>query len=248
MKHLILFISLVLIFAFSLFGQSTKLDDIHLFQTFLKDAPISKTPYGEAGIQYGTSEFFSSFLFGIQGGYPINREVEIDANLGFSSISPDIGDSQSGLTDLTVTGRYNIMPKKTNISVGGLITLPIGSEDVGQSNFNFGAFGALRHPLEKNMIITGTLGIDFIETINTLGEDNREASLIIGGGLIYNIDRNLNVLGELNIRTKIDYAFLSGGVNYELPMGSFVRGSLGVGLNDGAPDFAILASFFHFFK
>lgn len=243
MKLLSLFIGLLLIFSVSLFGQSSKLDEIHLFQTFLKDAPISKTPYGEAGIQFASSEIVNTFGFGIQGGYPINREIEIDANLGFSSISPDIGDSQSGLTDLTVTGRYNIMPKKTNISVGGMITLPIGSEDIGQSNFNFGAFGALRHPIERNMILTGTFGLDFIEII-----DDHEASLLLGGGLIYNVDRNLNLIGELNIQTKIDYAFFSGGINYELPIGSFVRGSLGVGLNDGAPDFAILASFFHFFK
>ncbi len=248
MKYLVLFGSLLLVFTFSLFSQGNKSDDIHLFQTFLKDAPISKTPYGEAGIQYNTYDFFSNFNFGIQGGYPVNREIEIDANLGFSNSSPDSGTSQSGLTDLTLTGRYNIMPKKTNISVGGMITLPIGSKDVGQSNFNLGVFGALRHPLEKNMVITGTFGIDFIETDNTLKKDGRDVSLLVGGGLIYNVDKNLNVLGELNIRTKIDYAFLSGGVNYELPMGSFVRGSLGLGLDDGAPDFALLASFLHFFK
>lgn len=240
---LVLGLVCILIFSVSSIAQSNNSDDIHTFQTFLKDAPISKIPYGEAGIQYSTYDYMNSFFFGIQGGYPVNKEVEIDANLGFSSISPDIGDSQSGLTDLTVAGRYNILPQKTNISVGGLITLPIGSEDVGQSNFNFGAFGALRHPIEKNMTITGTLGLDFLE----IGND-REASLLVGGGLIYNLDKNLNILGELNLRTKIDYALLSSGVNYELPMGSFVRGGLGIGLDDGAPDFTILASFLHFFK
>ena len=240
-----------------LFAQSSTFDDVHLFQNFLKDAPVDTIPYGEGGFQWASYEYASSFGFGVQGGYPINPQIEIGAALGFVSVSPDKGDGVNGISDLMVTGRYkiaNLLPKKSILSAGGYLTLPIGSEDIGASKFNLGFFGSLRHPINNEIVITGILGLDFLETKTykiegtTLKEDTEyETSFLIGAGSIYRMNRELALIGELNIMTEGDYILLTGGADYKLQMGSKVRGAIGIGLDDGAPDFTIMASFLHAF-
>jgi hypothetical protein len=234
----ILFFTLTFQFALA---QDAVLSDVHLFQTFLKDAPISFTPYGEAGLGFGDYDGGSSYFIGVQGGYPINPKIEVDANWQFLNYLSN-GNSQSGISDLTVAGRYLLLEENPLISGGAFLTLPIGSEDVGQGNFDFGIFGSLRYPLQNKMVISGTLGLESLEF-----RDDRETSLLFGGGLIYPASEQLHVLGELNIQTQIDYALLSGGVDYKLEMGSKIRGMLGFGLDDGAPDITIMGSFLHFF-
>ena len=150
---------------------------------------------------------------------------------------------RSGISDILIAGRYNLKPDETKISAGGFITLPIGEEKVGQSNLNFGAFGALRHPLESGMVITGTLGIDFSEVPKRGGDDSDyETSLNIGGGVIYPHSDQLSIIGEIGLRTEGDFFLLSGGVDYNITSGR-VRGALGVGLDDGAPDVMLLGSY-----
>jgi len=238
-------------------AQDAIKSDVHLFQTFLRDAPISKTGYGEVGFVYGDYDYASTWGIGVQGGYPINPKIELGAQWGFVNFSPEVGDGQSGISDLTVAGRYLIIPANLNFSAGGYLTLPIGSEDVGQGNLDFGAFGALRYPLNNGMVITGVLGLDFIETTEvtydpityeTKEETSHESSILIGGGAIYPINEQFHAIGELNFHTEGDYALLSGGVDYSLAGGSRIRGGLGIGLDDGAPDFMLMASFLLFLR
>jgi len=255
-------------------AQDTK-DDVHLFQNFFRDAGITKMPYGEGGIIYSDYDAFSSFEIPLRGGYNVNEQIEVNASIGYLSWSPEVGDGESGISDLYVGGRYNFVPGPTKISAGGYATLPIGEEKVGQEKLNFGAFGAVRHPLDNGMIITGTLGLDFIETVKYTSasddfdfddfdpanfdpedfesstevkeETEYENSLILGAGAIYPMNEQLNIVGELVIKTEVDYMALSAGADYKLEMGSRVRGALMLGLDDGAPDLAIMASFLHFF-
>jgi hypothetical protein len=231
------FVILIFFFISLLFAQKNPSDEVKLFQNFLMDAPITTVPYGEGGLLYDSYDYASLFTLGIQGGYPINPKLEIGGKLGFISFNPEVGDGSSGLTDLGAYGRYNVYPGKTNISAGGYITLPIGSEDAGQGRFDIGAFGALRHPLNNGMIITGILGL------HSFDYANRETSLQIGAGTIYPSSKQINIIGELNIWTNIDFILLSGGVDYKLNNGAKVRGSLGLGLDDGAPDIRFTASY-----
>jgi hypothetical protein len=269
MRHLMLFGSLLLCIGMlnaqdSSFADSkdTNLNDVHLFQGFYQDAPITESIFAEAGLVYGTWEFFNQFSFGVQGAIPINQQIDVGVGLGFTSWSPEHGDSQSGLEDLRVSGRYNVLPGVTNVSAGGYVTLPIGEEKVGHGNLNFGAFGAVRHPVNDGLVITGVFGIDFWETtkygegsfdpvtfVYTPGKETTEYenSILIGGGAIYAVNEALNAIAELHLHTKGDYMMLTAGGDYALPMGR-VRGAIGLGLDDGAPDFSFYASFLHFFN
>ncbi len=251
MRRFIVTTLLAVLFIVPLHAQSN-LDNVRLFQSYFFDAPIAKAGYGQAGLMYANYDFWNSFRIGVMGGYPLNDKIELGTQLHFVNYSPDKGDGQSGISDIDVFGRYNVFNQdKTNISAGAMVSLPIGSEDVLEGNLDFGAFGAIRHGLSPQMAVVGTLGLMFYETKeikfnpNTFEmEENTsyESYLNIGAGLIYSVNKQFNVVGELNIRSKGDYMLLSGGVDYLLGSGC-LRGGLGLGLDDGAPDFMLMAGY-----
>ena len=255
---------ILLITALAAFAQGN-VDDVHLFQNFYRDATIASSPYGEGFVNYSTYEYGSMFALGAQGGYGITPQLEVNANLGFTSFNPEYGDGSSGITDLTAAGRYLVLSQDAlRITAGGFLTLPIGSEDIGQGNLNFGAFGATRYGLSNGMVITGTVGLDFYETttyeyegggvdfvdgdlVYTEPEEKTKTeyknSLVLAGGVIYPQSDQLSIIGEIMFKTDQDYGMLSGGVDYLLQNGGRVRGALGLGIDDAAPDFMILLSY-----
>lgn len=227
-------------------------NSVHLFQSYFFDAPVAGSGYGEGGLMYSSYEYLNTLGLGVQGGYPINDKIEVGTQLLYLNYSPDKGDGQSGISDLGVYGRYNIYNQnQTNFSAGGMITLPIGSEDVGQGHLNFGFYGAVRQLLSNGMTLTGTLGLIFYETKtvdfnpNTFKMEEKtshDSYLNLGAGVIYPINEQLNAVGELSFHSEGDYMMLTGGADYLLGSGR-LRGALGLGLDDGAPDFMLMGSY-----
>jgi len=252
MKKSVMFFPLVLVIMLAMPLQAQNLDGVRLFQSYFFDAPIAGAGYGQGGLTYSGYDGFSSFSLGVMGGYPINPQIELGTQIHYLSWSPDKGDGQSGISDLDIFGRYNIFNQnQTNISAGAMVTLPIGSEDVGQGNLNFGAFGAIRHSLNSNVTLVGTIGLMFYEkteydfnfdTFELEEKTSYDNYLNIGAGAVYQINPQLNLVGELNIKSEGDFMMLSAGVDYALGSGS-VRGALGIGLDDGAPDLMLMAGY-----
>lgn len=223
--------------------------NVHLFQSFLYDAPIAATPYVEGGLNYDSYDGASSIFIGAQGGYGLNEKIEIGARLGYQSWSFDGADGQSGITDITAVGRYNILnsASPTKISAGAMLTLPIGSEDIWQGNMNFGGFGALRHALDSGIEITANLGLIFLETeeFNQRTfeiEKTRKSSFNIGAGVIYPLNDKMSIVGEFRTQSEVEYTALSCGINYQMGKGC-MRGALLLGLADGAPDIGIFGGY-----
>ncbi len=254
MKQITLVLAAALLITLPVQAQKG-VNNVHLFQSYFYDAPIANAGYAEGGLMYLTSKQdnpyggdikTSAFMPGIQGGYPINDKTELEASLRYISANTDWGQddkSESGISDLDVYGRYKVYDKKqTSISVGGMLSLPIGSEDVGESTLDFGGFGALRHTLQNGLALAGTLGLFFDETKDEKGDTEHESYLNIGFGGIYPLNPQLNLIGELNLRTEGDYMLLTAGADYLLGSGR-VRGALGLGLDDGAPDFLLMGSY-----
>lgn len=234
--------------------SQNRLDQVRLFQSYFFDSPITPTTYGEGSISLENYEFFNRLGINVSGGYPVNEKIEIQVGWGFSNLSPDEGDSQSGIRDIEVYGRYNIMKEENrSISAGGYISLPVGSEDIGEGNFNIGGFAAGRYYLENGLAITGNFGLISIEVTEYTGgtydastgtvtpleeETSHEISVRLGGGCIYPVDQVTSVIGEIAIQSKYDFMMLSGGIDYKIGSGS-LRAMLGLGMDDGAPDFMI---------
>lgn len=241
--------------------KNVALDEVHSFQTFLRDAQIAKRMYGEGGLMFNNYQYGSDFNLGVQGGYPVTPQLEVGGAFGFRSFSADRGGSSSGITDVTVSGRYNVVPAPAIISAGGYVSLPVGSDKIGEGRLNFGAFGSARYPLSNGIVIIGSAGLDFweIETVEvtfdpvtfqttTKKTTDYQSSFLIAGGAIYPVNEQLNVIGELNIRTRGSYMLLSGGGEFAFQPNSKIRGAIGLGLDDGAPDFSIMASFLQYFQ
>lgn len=237
-------ISILCYFSTPMYAQFSTKDDIHLFQSFFYDASLSTRPYGEIGLNFSDYEHASVIDVGAQGGIPIVPKFELGTGLYFRSINPegDI-DGESGITDIPVYGRYLfVSQQQIKFSGGAYLTLPVGSEDIGQSNTNFGFFGAVRYGVSNQIALTGTLGLDFLEA-----GDDRETSLNLGFGTIIGATNELNIIAELLLQTETEYAALSGGIDYKISSMGHLRGALLIGLDDGAPDLGIFGGFLFMF-
>ena len=248
MKKLLVVVFCMLVPFTMAFAQKT--DGVHLFQNFFNDAVIAGNPYGEVGLGYNSYDGFSSITGGVQGGLPIGKNLELGVGVHYENWSYDNSDSQGGLVDPYVGLRYQLTPGPTRFAVGGYATLPVGSEDIGQGHLNFGAYGAVRHKLEA-FTLTGTVGINFYEYTDYKYDSNsfelKESTehdnyLTLGAGIIYPTSKKLAIVGEWVLKTEMDYMMLSAGVDYNIGNVRY-RGGLGLGLDDGAPDFQIMASY-----
>ena len=89
----------------------------------------------------------------------------------------------------------------------------------------------------------GPLGLNFIEYTDAFGDDDREMSLHLGGGAIFEFSPQTHGTAEFAMDTKEDYFALTGGVDRLLPTGARLRGAISLGLDDGAPDLALQGSY-----
>lgn len=227
---------IVLIFPFSKsFAQNETFDDVLLFQSFFRDVRISSTLYGEGFYNYDNFDFLDITTAGVQLGYGVNSRIEVGTGVYFIDRLPDEVDGESGFADIPVYGRYNFINRSTKLSGGLFFTVPVGNEDIGEGNLNFGAFVATRHPASDVVVLTGTLGVDFLDT----AIEDYEASLNFGGGVIYRARENFHILGELKVMSDLDYSAISGGIDYRMFEAVRLRANLLLGLDETAPDFGL---------
>ncbi len=221
--------------------QYTNNDDVRLFQTFFEDAATSDVNYGEGVLQIADYDAFNTLLISLQGGIPVSENIEAGGRIGFLNFNPDFGDGSSGVTDIALFAKRYQNSGRTQFSLGGYITLPVGSEDVGGGDFDLGGFGALRHPISPGVTLTGQAGLNSLEA-----GDGRETSLQLGGGVIYQSSKQLNFVGELNLATKGDVGMLSAGVDYLTSGTGHLRGMIGFGIDKGSADLLLQISFLSF--
>ena len=212
-------------------------DQVQLLENFFIDATRNDSFYGEPQFLFADNEFGNLIAIGGRAGLPVSDNVQLGGEFAFASVDPEQGDGESGLTDFRFAGRYNFTTTSpTQFSAGGFITLPIGSEDIGEGNTDLGAFGAVRHPVNEDFVLVGSAGLYFVETPVGPDDSDRDVSLALGGGMIFQANQRLHWLAELTIQTEGDIALLSGGADYRLAAGGHLRGQLGLGLGDGSPD------------
>ncbi|MDX1618446.1 MAG: hypothetical protein R3224_06645 [Balneolaceae bacterium] len=228
-------IILVCLLSSTALAQGDTKDEIHLFQSFFRDAPITANAYAAGHFNYSNFDFLNTITAGGRVGYAVTPELEVTAGLSYMDLNFDGPGREDGLSDVPVFVRYSFLGEETKLSGGVFGTIPVGGENIGNGNFNFGFFGAVRHPVSDEVVLTGNLGVDFLET----AIEDYEASLHLGAGVIYEASENVHVLGELGVQADTDDSSISGGVDYLITDSVHLRGNLLLGTDQGAADFGL---------
>jgi len=232
----------------TLYAGSATMDSVKLFDNFFQDASHERGGYAEGSLGYVNDDNLDGMLLGVRGGAPIAPRLEVGLQVGFVSVDYDYGSSESGLSDPIIGVKYHLDNWKNNqLTVGALLSLPVGDEDVGGDKTNIGVFGAIRHPLNTRTVITGMAGLSSVEVNNRWDNDNREFSLQLGGGLIYKVDNELHALAELTMATEVETMDLTVGADYIVQDNGRLRGSIDLGLDDGSPDFTLTVGYLYRF-
>lgn len=220
------------------FTTTDDLSDVRPFQGWFTDATITEGVDVEPELQFGNGDFFTRLFAGARVAAWVRPNLEVGGQLGIVNYDFESAGSETGLSDLRTYARYRLLDSEVDFSVGGVLDLPTGSEDAGQSRLDLLLFVATRVPVGGGNEFTGSAGIENLD-----GPD-RETGVVLNGGLIVPVAEEVAVVGELNIRTAYDTAAtLSAGIDYEMPPGGHLRGGIAVGLNNNSEDVALFASF-----
>ncbi|KJS33192.1 MAG: hypothetical protein VR64_02945 [Desulfatitalea sp. BRH_c12] len=185
---------------------------------------------------------------------PGNPRIELGGRFDIMNFDPDNSDSETGLSDIDLWGKYQFyQDARFMLSAGLLVTLPTGSEEVihprASGEFNAEMFVAGRYQASQQLAMIGHLALrknsDMdIEFNGFEGEVDGETQLAVGGGIIYAVTPQLDLQGEFNIATEAYEIFdndiqLRGGAEYRVANDFSLRGGIGIGL-DGAPDWDLI--------
>lgn len=188
-------------------------------------------------------------------------ELETGARLYFIDFDPKWGGSENGFSDIDIWGKYLVLDDPLLLSVGVLFTLPTGDEDIplprSSGEFNLELFGAARYYATDMLALIGHLGLRMNSNMDVRaggvkGEVDGETQFMLGGGAVFEASEELDILGELNFATKAYQGWdsdieLTGGVQYNFSPDFCGRAGLGVGLDDGAPDWELILGASAFF-
>lgn len=214
-------------------------DEVRPFQTWIEDAVIARGIVVEPII--GLTDFGpgNRWRFGAQAGFEAAREFEAGLRWTLDNLNYDgPRGSQTGMSDLRGYARYRFRPQNPVIAGGAWVDLPVGSEDVGASNFNVDVFGAVRWELEGQWVILGNFGVESVEFGN-----NRDTGIHIGGGALYPMSRDLSMIAELVWRSASEYGLLSLGLDFNVANANHLRVALGTGFDDAGSDLELRLGF-----
>lgn len=217
------------------------LDDVFLLRSTEQDARVASAPWLDGRLFHNVFETSSYSYLGVRAGLPISPKLETALGLDYFRSSSDFTDGTSGLTDLFVYGKYNFSRQATRLSTGAFVTVPIGSEEIGEGDVDVGIFVAARHPLNERTAVTGKVSLDYFR----IADDDSDPSFRFHGGLIRRVSERVAVLGEVLVSTAVTTAELSAGVDYGLTQAGRLRGAVGMGLNDKSSDLSFIVSYIH---
>jgi len=232
------------------FAQDPAKGNVRLFQSFFEDAHVTPEPYidGEFDYSYYDNALEADYYtFAMRAGLPLNPQTELHFRLGVATLDPDGASSETSITDFYLGGRHLLIDRETKVSAGGYVTIPVGKEDAWQDNFDAGVYTALRHPLDRGIVLTGTIGLMYTEKYDFITNNGHEATLRIGGGAIYEYSDDVHFVCEAVMESRHDYMLLTGGIDYAIDRKSSLRAAVGVGVDTAAPDMRAMLSYFYMF-
>lgn len=221
------------------------------FLAFAEEAAVARSQWWEGQVEFlgGNAQdvFVGDFVMALQ----LYKNLEIGGRVGFgSSSASDGGPDGTGATDLDAWGKYLFRVGSLDVAAGALLSVPTGDDSagLGDDGFDLEFFGSVAHRGPR-FVLAGQAGIRFNGdgTFRQVDYDG-DTSLLLGGGILFPVTDVFTVIGELRYessrveRGDDDFRVL-GGVHWRTTGTAVVRGAVGAGLTDGAPDFQVLLSY-----
>src|SRR5690554_6115531 len=106
-KQLLLLLTSLFILPSLVIAQNNTKDDVLLFQSFFRDAPIHNSLYGQGLVSYDAYNRVD--ILGIHAylGIPITQDMELGTGLNFQNRSYNNLDDRTGIADIPLYWRYN---------------------------------------------------------------------------------------------------------------------------------------------
>lgn len=188
-------------------------------------------------------------------------QLETGARFFVVNSNPKHGKSETGFSDIDIWGKWQFLDDPLLLSAGILFTIPTGAEKVlnpkASGEFNFEFFGAGRYYATDMLALVGHIGFRFNDDMKYKVHGTRwrydgETQFLLGFGVICEVTPELNILGEINFATEAyknvhSDTELTAGVQYDFTPDFCTRGGIGIGLDNGAPDFELIMSVSAFF-
>lgn len=232
-----------------------------LFLRFVEDAALVPSYWleGQARFQQNTAALVpgargpagEASLLTVGPVFAMNvvEDFEFGARIATAFRDPERGGSDAGLTDLDLWGKISVVTDPVKVALGILVTAPTGDEDkalgTGETNVEF--FGGIRKDF-SSLTIAGNAGVRINQDPDIDGlQLEGKNSLLAGAAVLFPAGRNLVLSVEYALETeRIDGlkndSRLFGGFEYRQHQSFLIRGGLGGGLSDGAPDFEATGS------
>lgn len=200
--------------------------DVHLFQSFLKEASISSATFVQGYIINKGRGFLNVVDYNIQAGCPLSKSLEARMSFGPGGL----GKYSTFKTDASLSGIYNVVNSDYLVSLGAFVTLPLNANSE-PTNEGYGIFGALKKPLTEKLSLTADAGFD------VRNQSGIFKALFASAGAIIEANEKLSVIVEGQFWAEdANTLMVSGGVDYKLLPGMSLRGVLGLNLFDSRGD------------
>lgn len=222
-------------------------DERRFLQIFFEDAAVVENAWFEAQFRFQnlSGDADALRLGPVFAFSPVDR-LELGGRFDFVDI--DFGpSSESGLSDAIVYGKWQFYRNPVQFAVGAELTLPIGDEDdgLGTDEVDPSIFASVRKDL-TDVTLTSMFGFRFNNNADIGGASlDGKTSIFLGGGALFPVQERFSLSGELTVETEryedADSAVeLTAGAYWYATDGFTLRGGLGVGLDDGSPDWELI--------
>ena len=158
-----------------------------LYINFIEDAMVVDEQWWEGWLQYDDADVVKrTILFGRAAFQPWNN-VEVGGSIGFGGTDSSMNlPDGTGATDLNLWGKYfwNMGNDRTELTAGGIFTVPSGDDSVGlgYDAWALKGFGAVRYRL-KPAVLTGNVGVQFNSNGRTLGSQTLDGEIAFSLGI-----------------------------------------------------------------
>ena len=226
-----------------------------LFDRFIEDGEVISGGWLEGRLFFENWSAGERYGFGPFAAFSLAQDFEFGFAFAGMVADPEIGGSNSGLSDLALYGKVRLMEVPFVLSVGGMMTLPTGDErrGLGLGEASLEGFTGFRWYFDSVTLVANA-GLRLNQDTDVplleggfpgpLGATEGEISVLAGGGVIFLLSERWDFTTELAYESR---RYRGQDADLRLTMGAayrvgsaIFRGALTGGLRDGAPDFGLL--------